>query len=103
MADLKEIQERVILDGRGDHSFAQVSDKIGDLALKRRALFLVHRLCDLVLIAQMLLFTVVTLREKWHRDWGNNQPVGGLSTINFVWGSVIETRRTLILRHSFNS
>ena len=111
MADLKEIQERehsLILKEiqervyppmvEGDHTFATVSDKIGDVTLKKRTPF--HWFIGFAIafmIAQMLLFTVVVLLARGIGIWGNNQPVGwAFDIINFVWWIGIGHAGTLI-------
>jgi Ni/Fe-hydrogenase subunit HybB-like protein len=99
MADLKEIQTRVYPPMvEGDHTFATVSDKIGDVTLKKRTPY--HWFIGFAIafmIAQLLLFTVVTLLARGIGIWGNNQPVGwAFDIINFVWWIGIGHAGTLI-------
>jgi Ni/Fe-hydrogenase subunit HybB-like protein len=99
MADLKEIQERVYPPMvEGDHSFATVSDKIGDLALKKKTpYFWFIGFAIAFMVAQLLLFAVTTLLAKGIGIWGNNQPVGwAFDIINFVWWIGIGHAGTLI-------
>src|SRR6478672_594927 len=99
MQDLKQIRERMqppVIEG--DHTFGTVSDKIGDLALKKKTPF--HWFIGFgiaFMVAQLLLFTVVTLLAKGIGIWGNNQPVGwAFDIINFVWWIGIGHAGTLI-------
>jgi len=82
----------------GDHTYGTVSDKIGDLTLKRKTPF--HWFIGFgiaFLIAQLLLFTTVTLLARGIGIWGNNQPVGwAFDIINFVWWIGIGHAGTLI-------
>jgi len=82
----------------GDHTFASVSDKIGDVTLKKRTPF--HWFIGFAIafmIAQLLLFTVVWLLANGIGIWGNNQPVGwAFDIINFVWWIGIGHAGTLI-------
>jgi Ni/Fe-hydrogenase subunit HybB-like protein len=99
MADLKEIQERVYPPMvEGDHTFATVSDKIGDLALKKKTpYFWFIGFAIAFMVAQLLLFAVTTLLAKGIGIWGNNQPVGwAFDIINFVWWIGIGHAGTLI-------
>src|SRR5688500_12226323 len=99
MADLKEIQERVYPPMvEGDHTFATVSDKIGDLTLKKRTPY--HWFIGFAIsfmVAQLLLFAVTVLLARGIGIWGNNQPVGwAFDIINFVWWIGIGHAGTLI-------
>ncbi|MBK9162636.1 MAG: polysulfide reductase NrfD [Acidobacteria bacterium] len=99
MSDIKEIQERIYPPMvEGDHSFGTVSDKIGDLSLKRRTPF--HWYIGFAIsfiVAQLLLFSVVVLLARGIGIWGNNQPVGwAFDIINFVWWIGIGHAGTLI-------
>ena len=82
----------------GEHTFGSVTDKISDLALKKKTPF--HWFIGLgisFLIAQMLLFTVVYLVVTGVGIWGNNQPIGwAFDIINFVWWIGIGHAGTLI-------
>lgn len=99
MQELKDIRKRMqppVVEG--DHTYGTVSDKIGDLALKRKTPF--HWFIGFgiaFMVAQLLLFTVVTLLAKGIGIWGNNQPVGwAFDIINFVWWIGIGHAGTLI-------
>lgn len=97
--DLKEIQKKIYPAMiEGEHSFGTVSDKIGDLTLKKRTPF--HWFIGFAIafmVAQLLLFAVVTLLAKGIGIWGNNQPVGwAFDIINFVWWIGIGHAGTLI-------
>lgn len=99
MADLKEIQERVYPPMvEGDHTFATVSDKIGDVTLKKRTPY--HWFIGFAIafmVAQLLLFAVTVLLARGIGIWGNNQPVGwAFDIINFVWWIGIGHAGTLI-------
>ncbi len=97
--DLKEIklsmQPSMI---EGDHTFGTVSDKIGDVTLKRKTPF--HWFIGFGIsfcVAQLLLFAVTLLLAKGIGVWGNNQPVGwAFDIINFVWWIGIGHAGTLI-------
>lgn len=82
----------------GDHTFATVSDKIGDITLKKRTPW--HWFIGFgisFIVAQLLLFAVGTLLLKGIGVWGNNQPVGwAFDIINFVWWIGIGHAGTLI-------
>ncbi len=82
----------------GDHSFATVSDKIGDLTLKKKTpYFWFIGFAISFMVAQLLLFAVTTLLAKGIGIWGNNQPVGwAFDIINFVWWIGIGHAGTLI-------
>jgi molybdopterin-containing oxidoreductase family membrane subunit len=82
----------------GDHTFATVSDKIGDLALKKKTpYFWFIGFAIAFMVAQLLLFAVTTLLAKGIGIWGNNQPVGwAFDIINFVWWIGIGHAGTLI-------
>src|SRR5580765_8950711 len=82
----------------GDHTFGSVSDKIGDVTLKKRTPF--HWFIGFAIafmVAQALLFTTVWLLINGIGIWGNNQPVGwAFDIINFVWWIGIGHAGTLI-------
>ena len=82
----------------GDHSFASVSDKIGDIPLKKKTpYFWFIGFAISFMVAQLLLFAVTTLLAKGIGIWGNNQPVGwAFDIINFVWWIGIGHAGTLI-------
>src|SRR5690242_20272731 len=87
-ADLREMHRRLVpAMVEGDHTFGTVSDKIGDVALKKKTPF--HWFIGFAiafLIAQSLLFTTIWLLAQGIGIWGNNQPVGwAFDIINFVW------------------
>src|SRR4028119_2262347 len=97
--ELKAIERRLhppMVEGK--HTFGTVSDKIGDLTLKKKTPF--HWFIGLgisFLIAQLLLFTVVYLVVTGIGIWGNNQPIGwAFDIINFVWWVGIGHAGTLI-------
>src|SRR5204863_965226 len=99
MRDLKEIQlamQPPMVEG--DHDFGSVSDKIGDITLKRKTpfhWFIGFRITFIV--AQLLMMTVTTLLARGIGIWGNNQPVGwAFDIINFVWWIGIGHAGTLI-------
>lgn len=99
MQDLKKIQERFyppIVEG--DHTFGTVSDKIGDLTLKKRTPFFWFIGFGIsFMVAQLLMVSVVTLIARGIGIWGNNQPVGwAFDIINFVWWIGIGHAGTLI-------
>src|SRR6187399_772297 len=99
MRDLKEIQLSMQPPMvQGDHNYGTVSDKIGDVTLKRRTPF--HWFIGFgiaFMIAQALLFTVTVLLARGIGIWGNNQPVGwAFDIINFVWWIGIGHAGTLI-------
>lgn len=82
----------------GDHTFATVSDKIGDVTLKKKTPY--HWFIGFAIafmVAQLLLFAVTTLLARGIGVWGNNQPVGwAFDIINFVWWIGIGHAGTLI-------
>jgi len=82
----------------GDHTFGTVSDKIGDVTLKKKTPF--HWFIGFTIafmVAQALLFTTVWLLINGIGIWGNNQPVGwAFDIINFVWWIGIGHAGTLI-------
>jgi len=82
----------------GDHTLASVTDKIGDVTLKKRTPF--HWFIGFgiaFMIAQALLFATVWLLANGIGIWGNNQPVGwAFDIINFVWWIGIGHAGTLI-------
>jgi len=97
--NLKQIQERVYPPMvEGDHTFATVSDKIGDLTLKKKTPY--HWFIGFAIafmLAQLLLFAVSILLARGIGVWGNNQPVGwAFDIINFVWWIGIGHAGTLI-------
>jgi molybdopterin-containing oxidoreductase family membrane subunit len=99
MRDLKEIQLSMQPPMiRGDHDYGTVSDRIGDVTLKRRTPF--HWFIGFgiaFMIAQALLFTVTILLARGIGIWGNNIPVGwAFDIINFVWWIGIGHAGTLI-------
>jgi molybdopterin-containing oxidoreductase family membrane subunit len=99
MQDLKEIQRRIYPPMvEGDHTLASVSDKIGDVTLKKKTPF--HWFIGFgiaFMVAQLLLFTVIWLLANGIGIWGNNQPVGwAFDIINFVWWIGIGHAGTLI-------
>ncbi|MGD9563641.1 MAG: NrfD/PsrC family molybdoenzyme membrane anchor subunit [Pyrinomonadaceae bacterium] len=99
MADLKEIQQRVYPPMvEGDHTFATVSDKIGDRALTKRTPFGWFVGFGIAfMVAQLLMISVVYLLAKGIGIFGTNQPVGwAFPIINFVWWIGIGHAGTLI-------
>ncbi len=97
--NLKDIQKRIYPPMvEGDHTFGTVSDKIGDVTLKKRTPF--HWFIGFgiaFMVAQLLMFTVVKLLATGIGIWGNNQPVGwAFDIINFVWWIGIGHAGTLI-------
>jgi Ni/Fe-hydrogenase subunit HybB-like protein len=97
--NLKEIQRRIYPPMvEGDHTFGTVSDKIGDVTLKKKTPF--HWFIGFgiaFMVAQLLMFTVVKLLATGIGIWGNNQPVGwAFDIINFVWWIGIGHAGTLI-------
>src|SRR5687767_14575201 len=97
--NLRDIQRRIYPPMiEGDHTFGTVSDKIGDVTLKKRTPW--HWFIGFgisFIVAQLLLFAVVTLLAKGIGVWGNNQPVGwAFDIINFVWWIGIGHAGTLI-------
>lgn len=97
--DLKDIQRRIYPPMvEGDHTFGSVSDKIGDVTLKKKTPF--HWFIGFgiaFMVAQLLLFAVVLLLARGIGVWGNNQPVGwAFDIINFVWWIGIGHAGTLI-------
>ncbi|MBX7172615.1 MAG: polysulfide reductase NrfD [Pyrinomonadaceae bacterium] len=99
MHDLKEVQKKIyppMVEGK--HTFATVSDEIGDITLKKKTPF--HWFIGFgiaFLIAQALLMTITYLLAKGIGIWGNNQPIGwAFDIINFVWWIGIGHAGTLI-------
>jgi Ni/Fe-hydrogenase subunit HybB-like protein len=94
--DLKQKLHPAMVEG--DHTFGSVSDKIGDVTLKKRTPF--HWFIGFAIafmIAQLLLFTTIWLLANGIGIWGNNQPVGwAFDIINFVWWIGIGHAGTLI-------
>jgi molybdopterin-containing oxidoreductase family membrane subunit len=82
----------------GDHTFGTVSDKIGDVTLKKKTPF--HWFIGFgiaFLVAQLLMMTITILLARGIGIWGNNQPVGwAFDIINFVWWIGIGHAGTLI-------
>jgi molybdopterin-containing oxidoreductase family membrane subunit len=99
MQDLKEVQRRIYPPMvEGDHTLATVTDKISDVALKKKTPF--HWFIGFgiaFMIAQMLMMTIIWLLAKGIGIWGTNQPVGwAFPIINFVWWIGIGHAGTLI-------
>src|SRR5215207_5195493 len=99
LQDAKEFRKTVYPPMvEGDHDFGSVSDKIGNVALKRRTPF--HWFIGFgiaFIVAQLLMMTVTTLLARGIGIWGNNQPVGwAFDIINFVWWIGIGHAGTLI-------
>ena len=97
--DLREMHKKLVPPMvEGDHTFGSVSDKIGDVPLKRRTPF--HWFIGFAIafmIAQLLLFTIIWLLLKGIGIWGTNQPIGwAFPIINFVWWIGIGHAGTLI-------
>lgn len=99
MQNLKEVQKKIyppMVEGK--HSFATVSDEIGDITLKKKTPF--HWFIGFgiaFLLAQLLLITVSYLLVKGVWIWGNNVPIGwAFDIINFVWWIGIGHAGTLI-------
>ena len=97
--ELREMHRRLVpAMVEGDHTFGSVSDKIGDLALKKKTPF--HWFIGVAIafvIAQCLLFTTIWLLLKGIGIWGTNQPAGwAFPIINFVWWIGIGHAGTLI-------
>ena len=82
----------------GDHTFGTVSDKIGDVTLKKKTPFVWFVGFGIAfLTAQLLVVAVGLLLAKGIGVWGNNQPVGwAFDIINFVWWIGIGHAGTLI-------
>src|SRR6186713_3204465 len=99
MQDLKRIQQKIYPPMvEGDHTFGTVSDKIGDVTLKKKTPFVWFiGFAIAFLTAQLLLVAVSLLLAKGIGVWGNNQPVGwAFDIINFVWWIGIGHAGTLI-------
>src|SRR3954469_16195567 len=97
--ELREMHRRLVpAMVEGDHTFGTVSDKIGDLTLKKKTPF--HWFIGVAIafcIAQLLLFTTIWLLLKGIGIWGTNQPAGwAFPIINFVWWIGIGHAGTLI-------
>src|SRR3982751_2891714 len=99
MQESKELEQKLhpaMIEG--DHTFASVSDKIGDVTLKKRTPF--HWFIGFgvaFMVAQLLMFTIIWLVTKGIGIWGTNQPVGwAFPIINFVWWIGIGHAGTLI-------
>ena len=98
-AELREMHRRLVpAMVEGDHTYGTVSDKIGDVTLKKKTPF--HWFIGFAiafLVAQSLLFTTIWLLANGIGIWGNNQPVGwAFDIINFVWWIGIGHAGTLI-------
>jgi Ni/Fe-hydrogenase subunit HybB-like protein len=98
-AELREMHRKLVpAMVEGDHTFGTVSDKIGDLTLKKKTPF--HWFIGFAIafcVAQLLLFTTIWLLLKGIGIWGTNQPVGwAFPIINFVWWIGIGHAGTLI-------
>src|SRR3954451_13801115 len=97
--ELREMHRRLVpAMVEGDHTFGTVSDKIGDVTLKKKTPF--HWFIGFgiaFMVAQLLLMTVGYLLAKGMGIFGNNQPVGwAFPIINFVWWIGIGHAGTLI-------
>src|ERR1051325_5387766 len=97
--ELREMHQKLVpVMVEGDHTYATVSDKIGDLTLKKKTPF--HWFIGLAIafmVAQLLLFTTIWLLLKGIGIWGTNQPAGwAFPIINFVWWIGIGHAGTLI-------
>src|SRR3954464_7174816 len=98
-AELREMHRKLVpAMVEGDHTLGTVSDKIGDVTLKKRTPF--HWFIGFAiafLILQILMFTIVWLVANGIGIWGTNQPVGwAFPIINFVWWIGIGHAGTLI-------
>ena len=82
----------------GDHTLGTVSDKIGDLALKKKTPFFWFIGFGLAfLVAQLLMVSIGYLLVTGIGIFGTNQPVGwAFPIINFVWWIGIGHAGTLI-------
>ena len=82
----------------GDHTLGTVSDKIGDLALKKKTPFFWFVGFGLAfLVAQLLMVSIGYLLVTGIGIFGTNQPVGwAFPIINFVWWIGIGHAGTLI-------
>jgi molybdopterin-containing oxidoreductase family membrane subunit len=99
MQETKKIERRLFPPMvEGEHTLATVSDKIGDVTLKKNTPFQWFIGFGIAfLVAQMLLFTIVYLVVTGIGIWGNNVPVGwAFDIINFVWWIGIGHAGTLI-------
>lgn len=99
MQDLEKLQKKMRpAMVEGDHSLGSVSDKIGDVTLKKRTPFFWFVGFGIAfMIAQFLLMTTTWLLAKGVGIWGNNQPIGwAFPIINFVWWIGIGHAGTLI-------
>src|SRR6059058_2867359 len=99
MQDAKDLQQKLHpAMVEGDHDYASVTDKIGDVTLKRKTPF--HWFIGFgiaFMVAQLLLFTTIWLLAKGIGIWGTNQPAGwAFPIINFVWWIGIGHAGTLI-------
>jgi molybdopterin-containing oxidoreductase family membrane subunit len=83
---------------QGDHTFGTVSDKIGDLALKKRTPFGWYiGFAIAFLVLQILMISITYLTAIGIGIFGTNQPVGwAFPIINFVWWIGIGHAGTLI-------
>ncbi|HQU92372.1 MAG TPA: polysulfide reductase NrfD [Pyrinomonadaceae bacterium] len=99
MQDLEQIQKRIYPPMvEGDHTLGTVSDKIGDLALKKKTPFFWFIGFGLAfLVAQLLMVSIGYLLVTGIGIFGTNQPVGwAFPIINFVWWIGIGHAGTLI-------
>src|SRR5690606_7579631 len=98
MQDSREERQLHPVMVEGNHDFGTVSDRIGDLTLKKRTPF--HWFIGFgiaFLVAQLLMVTIIYLVTKGIGIWGTNQPVGwAFPIINFVWWIGIGHAGTLI-------
>src|SRR5256885_10932149 len=99
MQDPKELKQKLHpAMVEGDHTFGSVSDKIGDITLKRRTPF--HWFVGFAIsfvLTNMMMGTIIYLVLTGIGIWGNNQPVGwAFDIINFVWWIGIGHAGTLI-------
>src|ERR1700759_473006 len=99
MQDAKELEQKLHpAMVEGDHTLGTVSDKIGDVTLKKRTPF--HWFIGFAIafmILQILMFTIVWLVANGIGIWGTNIPVGwAFPIINFVWWIGIGHAGTLI-------
>jgi molybdopterin-containing oxidoreductase family membrane subunit len=99
MQDLEQIQKRIYPPMvEGDHTLGTVSDKIGDLALKKKTpFFWFIGFGAAFLVAQLLMVSIGYLLVTGIGIFGTNQPVGwAFPIINFVWWIGIGHAGTLI-------
>lgn len=99
MQDVQKVERKIFPTMvEGKHDFASVTDKISDLALKKRTPFGWYIGFGIAfLVAQLLFMTIGYLVVKGVGIFGNNQPVGwAVPIINFVWWIGIGHAGTLI-------